>query len=184
MWSCWRTRHSWKVSRSRLTVLSWSIPCLPTHSSRRSSASWWCGCRSYDLLARRRRTTCATCIWVERCPATTYSLRCCMPSERVCKKGSAVVSYFAGWDFVCGRRVNELRELNEDRHVPFGIRWGLLFKLEQEKCCLKPHLHLRWIKVFLFPVLSNYNNMTIIHCNISPCIKNVKLFHSYHTDKK
>lgn len=148
MWSCWRTRHLWRVSRSRLTVLYWNIPCLPTHSSRRSSASWWCGCRNYDPLARRQRTTCATCIWAERCPATTYSLRCCMPSELVCKKGSAVMSYFAGWDFLCGRSVNELRELNEDRHVPVGICWGLLFKLEQGKCCLKPHLYLRWIKDF------------------------------------
>lgn len=85
MWSCWRTRHLWRASRSRWMELCWSTPFQHTHSSRRSSASWWCGCQSCGPSARRPRTTCATCIWAERCPATTCSLRCCTPSERVCE---------------------------------------------------------------------------------------------------
>lgn len=85
MWNCWRTRPLWKVSRSRWTRPCWSTPCLPILSSRTSSASWWCGCRSCAPSARRQRTTCATCTWVERCPATTCSSRCCTPSERACE---------------------------------------------------------------------------------------------------
>lgn len=137
--------------------LCWSTPCPPTHSSKRSSASWWYGYPSCGPSVHRLRTTCATCIWVESFPATTCSLRCYTPSEHVCERHThcASLSYLVLWDetvyvgwkvWIRGENQIKIDRLTLSVYI---ICVRALFKLEKRKCSLefgiiKLHLYWRW----------------------------------------
>ena len=187
MWSCWRTRHLWRASRSRWMRLCWSTPCPPTLSSRRSSASWWCGCQSCAPSARRPRTTCATCIWAERCPATTCSLRCCMPNERECE-GCAQEAPPS-----CAVCLNEsecvresVREVKHNQRRYTGSYWVILVswvELERRKCSfefgvIKFHLYSRqfgYFECLCFYILERSINVTFVNWIFFPVFKNLNI---------